>query len=334
MSADRKPGRPQGSGKKNQLPALREDVLRADLRAVDADSRRREEIDRLYGDGLPYSRERLITDIRAHFSRSAVDMLEAGKKFILLKEREPHGAFLEAVRACGVSTRLAQRFMQAAFKFAHKSETVSLLSSTKLLDLALLDDQEIKELTEGGTIAGLDIDAIDRMGTVELRSALREYKADKQALEELVAAKNRKIDENERGFTLREKSKLWTDEVAAQRQLIARLHTEAERVLLKFGKIGKEIEQTPIESFVDEEAVVLGPIVESYFASLMGMRARFDDIFEGALRDLGGWLRNQAVEPSRWDTPDELRAYLIDMIETVAADDRAATGRSKKAVAD
>ncbi|EEV5586337.1 DUF3102 domain-containing protein, partial [Escherichia coli] len=44
------------------------------------------EIMQLFGDGLPYERDRVVHEARFYMAQSAEAMLEAGKRLILLKE--------------------------------------------------------------------------------------------------------------------------------------------------------------------------------------------------------------------------------------------------------
>ena len=66
---------------------------------------------------------------------------------------------------------------------------------TKLIDLAVEDDEDLAELAEGGTLAGLTLDEIDCMTSVELRASLRAEREKTAAQDEVLAAKSRKIDE-------------------------------------------------------------------------------------------------------------------------------------------
>ncbi len=143
-------------------------------------------IDATYGDGLPYDRERLVNEARFLLKNSAEAMLEAGKRLIVLKEHEPHGEFLRIVEErLGMARQVAHRMMQASVKFLDpKRPNVSALSNlgkTKLYELMVLDDEELEELAEGGTVAGVDKDDIERMTSRELRAALRDLKAESRA---------------------------------------------------------------------------------------------------------------------------------------------------------
>lgn len=308
-------GRPAKPAAKSNLPALNDAAVAEASAAADQQAKRLAQVDALYGDGLPYSRERLITDIRSHMGRAAIDMLEAGKKLILLKEREPHGEFIESVRACGIELRLAQRLMQAAVKFLPNAKHVSHLTQSKLLDLAILDDQEIVELTQGGTVVGLTLEAIDRMSVGELRKALRDARAESGAKDQVIAGKDQKINELDKAEALKAKFADWSKEVRTWRQLIDTITTDLERPLQKARTLVRDIRKIDTSVYAGQDDVVLGPIVEWYFAALTVVRARLDQVFYAALGDIGGWLANPAVAPSRWDMPEELREWVVRCIE-------------------
>lgn len=150
-----------------------------------------------YGEGLPYDRSRVVHEARFYMSTSAEAMLEAGKRLVILKEHEPHGDFTSIVETqLGMAERTARQMMQAAIKYstpqlASKRQALAVLGKTKLFELMAEDDESLAELTEGGTVAGMSLDDIDRMSSRELRKALREAKESLET-KDTVAAKNQK----------------------------------------------------------------------------------------------------------------------------------------------
>lgn len=153
-----------------------------------------------FGDGLPYERSRIVNEAKFYMAQSTEAMLEVGKRLTILKECEPHGEFENIVRnGLGIPERTAQRIMQAAIKFLSptlesKAPTLALLNKSKLFELMTEDDEELAELAEGGTVAGLTLDDIDRMSVRELRKALRESKEDLAASRKLNAEKSQEIN--------------------------------------------------------------------------------------------------------------------------------------------
>lgn len=176
-----------------------------------------------FGDGLPYDRARVVHEARFYMAHSAEAMLEAGKRLVLLKENEPHGEFIEIVTGqLGLGRRSAQLMMAAAVKYLSpalesKAKSISLLSPTKLYDLMLESDEDLAELAEGGTIAGLDLDDIQSMSTRELRNALREARETMAAKDRVIESKNKKLDklaeQNHRNAPLPEQEAFQLDQL-------------------------------------------------------------------------------------------------------------------------
>jgi hypothetical protein len=135
--------------------------------------------------------------IRFYQQRTAEACMELGKRLVLLKETSLHGEFKPRLELLGIEYGAAVRFMGVATKFS-KMPTSALLkaanSQSKLIELLVLDDGEIAELEEGGTVRGMVADDIASMGVRELRANLREARAEKVADDKILADKNAKID--------------------------------------------------------------------------------------------------------------------------------------------
>lgn len=156
---------------------------------------------RQFGDGLPYDRERVINEVRFFLGTAAEAMLEAGKRLIELKEFEGHGKFIGICEErLGITERSAQKMMQAAIKYLSpelEKHTAKLqqLGKAKLIELLAEDDEDLAALAEGGTVAGLELDDVERMSCRELRRALREAREDKTAQGRVMADKDAKIND-------------------------------------------------------------------------------------------------------------------------------------------
>ena len=140
----------------------------------------------------------LEDEIRFYQQRTVEACLELGKRLILLKEITPHGEFKQRTEMLNINERTARRFMTTALKF-NKTDNLSVLKAagnqTKLLELLVLDDEEIQELSDGGSVNNITLDDIDRMTASELRKKLREAKADNAAKDQLIQKKDSKINE-------------------------------------------------------------------------------------------------------------------------------------------
>lgn len=188
---------------KSQMIELVEDVpLTGDLNVkLNALTEHRMQVMAQFGDGLPYERDRIVHETKFYMAQSAEAMLEAGKRLVILKECEPHGDLVNIVEnALGLPYRTAARMMQASAKYlspALKSNvpTLAHLGKSKLFELMTEDDEFLAELADGGTIAGLTLDDVDRMSCRELRQSLREARETNTAQQRVLTDKNQKIDD-------------------------------------------------------------------------------------------------------------------------------------------
>lgn len=158
------------------------------------------EIQRVYGDNLPYDRTRVTNETKFYMSQSAEAMLEAGKRLVLIKEHEPHGTFTEILeKELGLAPRTARIMMQASVKYLSlgetKAQTLAHLGKSKLFALMSQDDEELEALAEGGTVAGLTLNDVDKMTVKDLKKALKEAKEDQDAVRKISSEKDKKINE-------------------------------------------------------------------------------------------------------------------------------------------
>lgn len=167
-----------------------------------------QEIDETYGDNLPYDAGRIVGEVKFYLHQGVMAMLQAGRRLIQLKEHESHGQFIQYVEEnIGISIRVAQNMMRATRKFidddgSPKTKLVSHLDSvTKVYELAMMDDEDLEALEEGGTLAGKSLDDIQRMSPTELRKILRaereERRQDAIAYSERIQKKEERITELE-----------------------------------------------------------------------------------------------------------------------------------------
>lgn len=162
------------------------------------------EADRLYGGELPYDRERVTAEVSHYLGQGALSILAAGQRLIQLKEHEPHGEWLGLLERIGLGLTTAQRMMRAARKFLggpNAALVPHLTSASKLYELAMMDDDDLAELREGGSIAGMTLDDIQRMSPSELRETLRrdrwERREREDAQRERIQKKDARIEQLE-----------------------------------------------------------------------------------------------------------------------------------------
>ena len=270
-----------------------------------------------WGNGEVFDKK-LIIDRAKHCQRSITEqMLELGRALIILKEHLDHGEFSETVRnELDISPETARKFMQATLKFCGEglqdtTPKLVQLGKSKLLELVTQDDDDLKELAEGGTVAGLKLDEIDRMTRDELRKALRQAKEDKAAMSKVLANKDEKI--NRLDVELSKKQKLIETQTPEQRggalrEEATQISYRAESVLRgqvfqAFTALAQHSEETDI----DHRQFMSGVLAE-YQLILSELKERFnlDDSPSGS--NLPEWARDPIEVPAELD--DGLKAIL------------------------
>ena len=183
---------------------------------------RLDEVDAKYGGyGFDYNADRIEGEIRVMLKTVELAYLEIGRRLILLKEHEGHGNYLKRLESLGIPRRNASNIMKAtavaqqlgafsgpqmgrlsAHLAASQMSAPAPLPVSKVLEIAFLEEDELTELGEGGTVAGLTLDEVDRMSVREVRAALRaekEQRRNESALrEQIIAKKEQKISQLER----------------------------------------------------------------------------------------------------------------------------------------
>ena len=202
------------------------------------------DVDRLYGDGADYDRDRIAAETRHYLAQGAMAMLEVGRRLCWLKDREPHGEWTALLERIGIHERAARRIMQAAHKFLdgpNRTLVSDLGSVTKVYELATLDDDDLDELRQGGTIAGMALDDIQRMTPTELRDTLRRERKERQ--EALAAQRERLENKDAKVRQLEDLSDDLHQRLDAARNPGRRTLTEAGReLLIESARVGRELE--------------------------------------------------------------------------------------------
>lgn len=153
-----------------------------------------------YGDGETFFALHLAeSKVREALERGARAMVDAGRHLVVIREHVDHGEWLASLDRIGLPARGAQKMMQAAVKFLASPGSQKVLESTssktKALELLILEDEELEELGEGGTVAGISLDDIEKMSCSELRKALRDARQTISTKDELASAKQKTIDD-------------------------------------------------------------------------------------------------------------------------------------------
>lgn len=272
------------------------DGLSVNLNAM---TEHRLEIMQQFGDGLPYERDRIVHETRFYMAQSAEAMLEAGKRLVILKENEPHGDFIDIVESqLSLSKRTAQVMMQASLKYLSpklesKAQALALLGKTKLFELMTEDDEDLAELADGGTIAGMNLDDIDRMTSRELKAALREARETNAAQQRVLADKNEKIDTL--STKLEKKSRIQPpkpdEEVKKMRAEVTALAVEAESAIaVRLSSAFETLCAYCAENMIDTPRDFMAGLVCQLESTARSLRSTFDLPDEPTGNSAPSWL--------------------------------------------
>ena len=276
--------------------------------SLNAMTQHRMEIMQQFGDGLPYERDRIVHEARFYMAQSAESMLEAGKRLIILKENEPHGDFVGIVEEqLGLHVRAAQRMMKASLKYLSpklepKATTLSLLGKAKLFELVAEDDEDLAELADGGTVAGLTLDDVDRMSVRELRQALREARETNAAQQQVLAGKDEKI--NELATKLEKKSRLQPpppdEELKKLRAEVTALAVEAESAIaVRLSSVFETLCEYCTKNMIDTPRDFMAGLVCQIERSVHALRETFDLEAAPSGNDAPAWLTEPEPEINR-----------------------------------
>jgi len=292
---------------KSQPVELMEDAPLSDGLNVslNAMTEHRLEIMQQFGEGLPYERDRIVHETKFYMAQSAEAMLEAGKRLIILKECEPHGDFSRIItEQLGLAERTARLVMQAAVKYCSpelepKRQALAVLGKTKLFELMTEDDGDLVELADGGTIAGMSLDDIDRMTSRELKAALREARETSAAQQRVLADKNEKIDSL--STKLEKKSRIQPpkpdEEVKKLRAEVTALAVEAESAIaVRLSSAFETLCAYCAENMIDTPRDFMAGLVCQLESTARSLRSTFDLPDEPTGNVAPSWLTDPTPE--------------------------------------
>ena len=246
--------------------------------------------------------------IRLYQRRTIEDLFELGKRLLLLKEQTQHGEFISRVELLGFDKSLARKLMVATLKFS-KVETSPLLktvkSQSKLLELIVLDDNDIEIIEDGGSIGDVNLDSIETMSVRELKKALRDAKADIDAKEQVIKAKdqekNKILEENTRLKSPAQiKERAESEQQQFEQAAIAKLNAAKDAFLPAFTKftndIGGVIDTADAKDLpqlyenIDELLIYACQRIAGYVQSL-GTQVNFEEIVKPS------WITDEPTDP-------------------------------------
>lgn len=239
-------------------------------------------------------------DISANMRRSVEACLEVGRGLRVLKAACDHGDFMTRIDALGIDPSVGRRFMETAVKFTKRATSHVLTSSagsqSKLFEMLVLDDDQLEELELTGQTGELSLDDVATMSVKELRAALRETRAEKDANEQLLEKKNAKIDQLERAQ--KRIAKLPPDEaMVALKKEASAIAADAEGAILG-GLRQALVKLSEHSDTATQHEVFMAGLVGQVQAQLNALRTEFSlpDVSNAADQRL-------AAEMGEWDKP-------------------------------
>ncbi|CAH0393780.1 unnamed protein product [Bemisia tabaci] len=276
-----------------------------------------------YGEGLPYERERIVHEARFYMAQSAEAMLEAGKRLIILKENEPYGEFESVIQnQLGLEPRIARKMAQAAIKFLspqleNQRKTFSELGRSKLYELMLEDDDDLVALAEGGTIAGLTLDEVDRMSVRELKAKLRETRDSLEASRRLANEKDQKINELSENRLLNQHRPLGEEGIRQLREEIGLVGFDVKAMLM--GRFREGLEKLHSHSGdIASHADYLAGLLNDIDFEINVLRSDFALPHHATSETVPDWVNADAeAEDADFQLPEHLRGTGQDSGEEV-----------------
>ncbi|WKZ32952.1 MAG: hypothetical protein QY316_00670 [Thermodesulfobacteriota bacterium] len=236
-------------------PEIREALKKNDIEKLARASKTMQ----IEGD-LPYSRRVYVDGVKFYMQRTAEGIVEAGKRLLVIKEKEGYGEFVKVLEEeIGIPHTTAYRFMNAALK-AEKYPTLA-SSFPKLGNLSnvytLLEapEEDLKELESKGVLAGNTIDELHRMSVKEMRDLIKKLKNEtekvvKAEVKNIETEKKALIKEVERlkAFDPEGKDASWC---VGQMQLIDELADEFDTALRRFMKDSRILDHPELQAKVE-----------------------------------------------------------------------------------
>lgn len=159
----------------------------------------------------------LEDDIVFRIKRSALDVLEAGKALIILKEAVGHGNFGKRLSLMGFKERTARNYMRVAEKFGKSASSAVLVSDVgeyqKVLEMTFFDNDDIEALANGGDVDGINLEQIKSLSAPKLKKVIQSHieakskplieqaEKDKAELEKQVSDLEGKIQNHEKHYS-------------------------------------------------------------------------------------------------------------------------------------
>ncbi|BAN95448.1 hypothetical protein E05_06820 [Plautia stali symbiont] len=197
------------------------------------------------------------------------------------------------------------------------SLTLASLGKAKLFELMTEDDEDLAELAEGGTIAGLTLDEVDRMSVRELRAKLRETEESLKASRRLVNEKDQKFNELSEKRLLDQHRPLGEEGIRQLREEIGLVGFDVKAILM--GRFREGLEKLSSHSGdITSHADYLAGLLNDIEFEINVLRSDFTLPHHAPSETVPDWVNADAeAEDADFQLPEHLRGTGQDSGEEV-----------------
>ena len=152
-----------------------------------------------FDENLPFSKDRLCSEIRFFQAADLASRIEIGKRLIVLKENLEHGDFEDTYQELGFTRDSAAKHVKVAVRFSnvftsrHLNDGSKINFSKAYLLAAELQEDETDALFDGDKIREMFLDDIEQMSVRELKEKLRDGRKDQRRHERALEKKDIEI---------------------------------------------------------------------------------------------------------------------------------------------
>ncbi|HGJ5866387.1 MAG TPA: hypothetical protein ACHBZ9_05010, partial [Arsenophonus nasoniae] len=210
--------------------------------------------------------------------------------------------------------------MEASLKYLSpqlmgKRPTLAGLGKAKLFELMTQDDEDLAELAEGGTIAGLTLDEVDRMSVRELKAKLRETRDNLEASRRLANEKDQKINELSENRLLTQHRPLGEEGIRQLREEIGLVGFDVKAMLM--GRFREGLEKlTSHSGDITSHADYLAGLLNDIEFEINVLRSDFALPHHAVSEAVPDWVKADA-EDADFQLPEHLRGTGQDSGEEV-----------------
>ncbi|MDR5615366.1 MAG: hypothetical protein RAM38_14480, partial [Arsenophonus sp.] len=220
--------------------------------------------------------------------------------------------------------KTAHRMMQAALKYLSpslqsKMTSLSVLGKTKLYELMFEDDEDLIQLAEGGTIAGLTLDEVDRMSVRELKAKLRETEKMLEASRDRVREKEEKINKLSDKLILDQHRPSGEEGIRQLREEVALVGFDVKAILM--GRFREGLEKLSSHSGdITSHADYLAGLLNDIEFEINVLRSDFSLPHHAVSELVPDWAKADAdADDADFQLPEHLRSTGQDNVEEVVS---------------